>query len=518
MKIVSKSTGDSLTASEFNQLPSEIQNAITSAGLTPTASSTTQLAQTISRFVGDANFYNTSGSANNIVLTSVSPRPSISTLTNGMLVRFQAIFNNTSSVTVNVNGSGAKNITLDGSLLTAGKIRQGKVYLLTYSSSTDTFDLFTAGYNTNNGRFSFFDLVTKDHILSYAEKEGLELLGSWVYRDEDTENQIYGYQTFYNTCVAEKNEATRQSITIAGSSVYVYKHANGHIYYDIADKSAFDALYASTGVAWYYGIDETNHRIFLPRNDSYFKFGSTADVGKYIAEGIPNIHAKAQFTQEWETWGVYAYQGAFELEARGGNGVGGSNGSFDIVDFNANRGATTQGIYRDDCDTVQPKSVSALCYMVVGETEESQLEKLEEYLEVLQLFMSIDAGFPSDDRVNYYDAGNITDNYEYLEYIDGGSPSDIYIAYDDIINLLNYPYYKNLIETLTSRVELLENVVELSAGEIEELQDTVAEMQDDIDTLTGDLSDLELEHSALSNRVESLETLIDAGLITDREE
>lgn len=51
-----------------------------------------------------------------------------------------------------------------------------------------------------------------------------------------------------------------------GSTV-IYKNANGHIFYDIADKILIDDLYNKYGIAWYYGVDEENERIFLPRKD-----------------------------------------------------------------------------------------------------------------------------------------------------------------------------------------------------------------------------------------------------------
>jgi hypothetical protein len=58
----------------------------------------------------------------------------------------------------------------------------------------------------------------------------------------------------------------------------VKKNANGHIFYDIANKSLVDSLYNSTGIAWLYGIDTASERIALPRND-YMARGEKGVVG-----------------------------------------------------------------------------------------------------------------------------------------------------------------------------------------------------------------------------------------------
>lgn len=53
----------------------------------------------------------------------------------------------------------------------------------------------------------------------------------------------------------------------AQKALAVKKNENGHIFYDIADKAFIDNIYDVTGKAWYYGVDEENERIFLPRQD-----------------------------------------------------------------------------------------------------------------------------------------------------------------------------------------------------------------------------------------------------------
>ncbi len=109
-------------------------------------------------------------------------------------------------------------------------------------------------------KWNLFDIVQKDHKLTYEEKEGLELLGEYVYKD--TQDKRYGYPDFYAKCLEEYNSEDNTE-EIEGITIKI--NSNGHKFYDIKDKEKIDEIYETTGVAWYYGIDEENQRILLPR-------------------------------------------------------------------------------------------------------------------------------------------------------------------------------------------------------------------------------------------------------------
>lgn len=117
-----------------------------------------------------------------------------------------------------------------------------------------------------NAGLSLFDLVEKDHILTYEESKGLAQLGTYVYKTAIAGSR-YGYPSFYNQCVKEKNAGTATQTQLGDNTVTLYKNDNGHIFYDIASKDAIDAWYNTYGVAWYYGVDTANERIFLPYPD-----------------------------------------------------------------------------------------------------------------------------------------------------------------------------------------------------------------------------------------------------------
>ena len=105
--------------------------------------------------------------------------------------------------------------------------------------------------------FSLFDTKLSDHILEGEEGFGWALQGTYT---------LSSYTDFYQKCLAEKTAGVATQTTLGESTITTYNNANGHIFYDIADKAVVDTYYEETGLAWFYGIDTENERIFLPRN------------------------------------------------------------------------------------------------------------------------------------------------------------------------------------------------------------------------------------------------------------
>lgn len=203
-----------------------------------------------------------------------------------------------------------------------------------------------------------FDLIEKDHILTYEESKGLALLGSYVYK-EAVAGSRYGYPDFYNKAVAEKEAGVATETTLGENTVTMYVNPNGHIFYDIADKGAVDAFYETYGVAWYYGVDTENERIFLPRNDWFTQNGTTDEIGKFIDAGLPDHDHTTSF------YSNYGWDGTTRL--------GSSDKSNDqkLWTFTSSKASVSNPIYGNS-DTVQPKAVKKLFYMCVGNTEVSE--------------------------------------------------------------------------------------------------------------------------------------------------
>ena len=71
-------------------------------------------------------------------------------------------------------------------------------------------DLGGGGGGGTGSGFSLFDVVEKDHILSFEESMGFGLLGTYVYK-EPVAGSRYGYPDFYNRCVEEFEAAVTQA-------------------------------------------------------------------------------------------------------------------------------------------------------------------------------------------------------------------------------------------------------------------------------------------------------------------
>lgn len=149
MEIVTKATGDSLTAIEFNQIPDELENLISASGQTPDSNDLHQVAKAVANFTNFSNYFATSGTANDIILSQVSPRIAPSQLEEGTRVIFNALYTNTGSATINLCSLGAKTINFNGQTLKAGDIKVGQIYEAIYNSVSDCFDIFSISKNVN---------------------------------------------------------------------------------------------------------------------------------------------------------------------------------------------------------------------------------------------------------------------------------------------------------------------------------------------------------------------------------
>lgn len=211
-------------------------------------------------------------------------------------------------------------------------------------------------------------------------------------------------------------------------------NSNKHRFYDIADKATFDNMYAITGEAWYYGIDTTNERIFLPRS-TRFRNGSTSEVGNYQPAGLPNITGElsaSHTTREWT--GAFVRTQNLGFWSNGSSGWGGSLGYFD-----ASRSSSIYGA----SDTVEYSSTKLIPYMVVGNQSSwsGMTDVVNNGLEILQevnegLATKLDA-----------ETVHIIDTYEnqrsgYIIYSNGYCEQWGYFAYTNVtVSLLKT--YKN---------------------------------------------------------------------------
>ena len=215
------------------------------------------------------------------------------------------------------------------------------------------------------GGASMFDTKLVDHELTFEESEGWALQGTYVYK-EGVAGSRYGYPTFYEKCIEEKELGTATETTLGNNTVTLYMNPNGHIFYDIADKEAVDAWYDTYGTAWYYGVDTSAERVFLPRNKWFIQ--PTDDVSKVNSvneAGLPNITGSTGSGEYFDT-GACSPTGAFTKrnETRATRRDTYAHTPQSGFNFDA---SLSNPIYGNS-DTVQPQSLNQLLYICVGNT------------------------------------------------------------------------------------------------------------------------------------------------------
>ena len=203
--------------------------------------------------------------------------------------------------------------------------------------------------------FNLFDTKISDHILEGNEAKGWALQGTYVSGDL--------YPDFYNKCLEQKTSAIETEVTLGSSTLTMFVNSNGHQFYNISDKSIVDDFYNTFGIADFYGIDEENERIFLPRN-KYFQ-QLTDDVSKVndmVEAGLPNIKCSFSHVGAWE--GFNYPTGSATASGSGGYPQTGSGGGYKTLTIDASIGSSVYG----NSDTVQPPSSLKLLYYCVGNT------------------------------------------------------------------------------------------------------------------------------------------------------
>lgn len=228
---------------------------------------------------------------------------------------------------------------------------------------------------SGTGGLNLFDLVKKDYILPFEESKGLALLGTYVYKT-GVSGTRYGYPDFYNKCVEEKNAGTETEVTLGSSTITMYVNANGHQFYNIADKAAVDAWYNTYGVAYFFGIDEENERIFLPRKDAVLITPKTQlkIYGDGNALALTNDSAKVSCISSLSGYGNAHYYvptyftNAFPIGSASGSinqSAAVSNGkAFGVIPKSLATNGITSGL-ETDTFSADP---NAYVYMVVGNT------------------------------------------------------------------------------------------------------------------------------------------------------
>ncbi|OGO02362.1 MAG: hypothetical protein A2Y72_02215 [Chloroflexi bacterium RBG_13_53_26] len=142
-----KITGNTLTASEWNQVPSEIQNVIEGLGIALSGADLNQLGKAIAGYVANGTFYTDSGAANTYVLTQIGLKKAAPAYTDGMKVTFLPGAANTGASTVNVATLGVKSIlNATGDSLPAGSLTTTAPVTMQYNAAAGHFRLIRSSF------------------------------------------------------------------------------------------------------------------------------------------------------------------------------------------------------------------------------------------------------------------------------------------------------------------------------------------------------------------------------------
>lgn len=138
-----KNTGDELTADEWNQMPSELQNFIQSSGQTLSGSDLHQVTKATATYSAASTFYDDQGSSNNYDLVRTNGLLDADALVDGFQVHFIAANSSNAQCSISLPNVAGKPLLSSIGETAAGLILKDQTIIARYSSLTDDFRLIT---------------------------------------------------------------------------------------------------------------------------------------------------------------------------------------------------------------------------------------------------------------------------------------------------------------------------------------------------------------------------------------
>lgn len=207
-------------------------------------------------------------------------------------------------ISIMAYGYNAIGIIISNTTETQGKIS----YLYSYDSNNQ---VFTGSYTlqpntdywvkiefTGNNVLHYYSINGKDFILEGQRTTSTKLktstypslIGAATNDPTHTIIRPFNGQIDLNGCYLKVDDEMVWEGTKEIANYYI--NDNGKYFFDIKDKAVFDAIYNEEGVAWYYGVDEVNDRILLPRIKDcenipvYIVVGNTSEV-EHLTTTVP---------------------------------------------------------------------------------------------------------------------------------------------------------------------------------------------------------------------------------------
>ncbi len=151
-----KVTGNTLTADEWNDQPTELQNMIVDMGMTLSAVDLDQVGKAVTAYAASADFYVDTGAADAYAVDPIGGKQALDAVVgllavhDGLLVRFRPTNANTGASTIDVNGIGVKDLEREsGAALSAGDIVTTRDAICRYDAATDDFFILDSNLSSS---------------------------------------------------------------------------------------------------------------------------------------------------------------------------------------------------------------------------------------------------------------------------------------------------------------------------------------------------------------------------------
>jgi hypothetical protein len=290
--LTGKETGDSLTASEWNQLPSEVQNVIEDLGQTLSSGDLNQLGKAIAGYVAGGDFYVDSGSSGSFELSVVGDKQAPTEYFNGFRVRFVAADDATGSDTINVAGIGSIDFkNSDGSDLSSDIVASGYPYEAYYDSDNTEFRLSCVNqYILDNavealedpsvtGTATFTNSTQNIYLEGIGDLTGLEV-GDVIQVSGSTSNDT---------------EYTVESITDSDNIIVNYEHRGQTTTKALTDETSTSDVTVTLLCKWYNAPSGLGQGWCTPASSRISGSDYINSVGRQITVGIVFSAASAQW-------------------------------------------------------------------------------------------------------------------------------------------------------------------------------------------------------------------------------
>ena len=189
----------------------------------------------------------------------------------------------------------------------------------------------------------------------------------WIKSDGSSYDGANTYSILYNHLLNDIQKAKVKNETINGQTITFYLAPDGHKICNPDQKKKLNSIFDSTGIAWYYVVDQAKNTFILPRTKHSFS-GCRNVVGNYIAAGIPTHNHTGSFSGSGSAYGAYSHSG-FSTFHMGFNGycvTGIRYGSNSVsVSGSVSINNASDGVYGNST-TVQPPSTQMYLYFSTG--------------------------------------------------------------------------------------------------------------------------------------------------------